>query len=154
MPEYDFARGRADGASSQHKIVLFERKKLGANNARQVHPASEGDDDDDDHDAAAESATKQLEIGQPTPKKLGHDDQNKELRNVEHRFREAHQNAIEFAAIEPGKGADEDSKKRLQQDRRQTDDQRNLPAVDGARQDVATDGVGAKWVHRRGRFEA
>ena len=73
---------------------------------------------------------------------------------IEHGFGEAHQQAVHPAAKVTGQRADQDADEDFDQHGRQADQQRDLPAVDGAGQDIAPDRIGAKGVSRRGRLQA
>ena len=125
----------AGGARAFDEPARPQREELRAHDARGLHPAGQTDHRHQQRDRRLEDARRDHEQRQP--------------RHREHCIGAAHEHGIDRPAGVAGRAADDDARGARDRRREETDGERHARAEEHAREDIASQIVGAEPVRRR-----
>ncbi len=94
-----------------------------------------------------------IDVGNAFSKEARSNDQQEQAWDDQHGLGEAHQRVVDPASIIGGDRADHCAQEHFHEGGRYADHQRDLPAIDGARQDIPPDRIRAPGIFRGGRLQ-
>ena len=130
----------AGRARCLHEFLLLEAQKGRAHQPRQPHPGEHADDQGNWDNAPLQKS----QLGRADQR--AEDNEHEELRKTEKRIGQAHKPGIEHPAEVARRRAQRGTDRQRHQRRGQPDGERDAPAVQRPREDVAARLVGAQGV--------